>query len=69
MKKIYIEWIDSAGYSGWVDDCDFSPLLIKSFGFLLNEDDTSITIASHVAENDTYYAPMTIPKVAIIKRK
>ena len=75
-----IEWIDAYGVgSDWVHLKDFKksepkPLLCKSIGWVLYEDDSLVVIVSHLTGvNSTCdqqaCGDMTIPKVSIVKRR
>ena len=72
---VYIEWVDSSvKHSGgsWIDvsKAHATDLTCRSVGFIVEEDDDSITIAGHVAfDVDCVSGNMTIPKVAIKKRR
>ena len=66
-----IEWIDSAGLSGWnhtnsVEEME--PLIIISVGIVFKETDTFITIISHFGHDHNAEGIMCIPKVCIQKR-
>lgn len=67
----YIKWVDSAAPNGWVFDneLDFSVVIVESLGWVINEDDHSITLSSHKTNHGQSHAPMTIPKVAITEIK
>jgi hypothetical protein len=75
MRKLpvyYLEWVDSASCRGWteVERIDPSPKVCRSIGFLVMENKEVITIAGHFSDNpDLCNGDITIPKVAIIKRK
>ena len=82
MKLVHLQWIDSCSpaNSGWksVDDRTSEsekPILCESIGWVLFEDAGSITIAGHIshgaASGDINEASgeMTIPKVALVKRR
>ena len=72
MRIERVTWLDSHGVAGgpWhaKDDIDHEAIEITSVGFLLNEGDTAITLAAHVAPNQIS-GEMIIPKCAILKRK
>lgn len=72
MRLIELDWIDSSSTHGWADPIPSHPdtMNIKSIGFLLCEDKSTITMSAHVARNgQSSHSPITIPKVAIIKRR
>ncbi len=76
-KPIYIEWLDSFGCTGkWEDIEDYKsqPLICKTIGFIVFEDNKVISIASNIAEEteltfNQANGIMSIPKVSIVKRK
>lgn len=70
-KVAYIEWIDSSGRAGWYDiDKDYDVCIIQSIGYLVSENDNSVTIAASIDyEFDNVLSPITIPKCSIKKRK
>lgn len=73
-KIIYVEWVDSSHNTGWQTaeaalkedhllDC-------KTVGFLIKETDDHLTVAqSSAVDPDQVDGVLTIPKVAITKRK
>lgn len=72
-KLVHIVWADSSSPAsgGWVDieDLDTKYAEIHSVGFVLYEDDKSITIAGHLHgfdETSQYAGSMNIPKSCII---
>ena len=69
MEKIYVKWLDSSGYNGWVDKHEFSDDLqeIKTVGFLVSEHEDRIVVCSHISDH-TLGSPIVIPKFAIIER-
>ena len=76
-NPIYIEWLDSFGCtSKWEDIEDYKsqPLVCKTIGFVVFEDDKVISIASNIAEETelTFSQAngiMSIPKINIVRRK
>lgn len=71
-KVIEVDWIDSSSSPGWDDPTPSHPdtMNVKSIGFLVCEDKETITMSAHLVRSKKYcHSPMTIPKVAIIKRK
>ena len=69
---IYVEWIDAGTTSSgspWTDKSDAvdTNLLVKSLGFLLSENEDSITVYAHDTE-DEVCGQITIPKCTIKKR-
>ena len=72
MEGVYLEWSDSAGVDGWsLLPENFEPLIIRSIGVLVCEDDNSITIATScdMQDDPKYDGLLCIPKHAIILRK
>ena len=77
-RIVCIEWVDSAEYedADWKTEQevkDLKPMLIKSAGILVNEDDIYLTIASSINNADSkmdaqYGGLLSIPKFAISKR-
>ena len=70
MKKVYIKWLDSSGFDGWIGKHEFPETLqeIETFGFLVSEYDDRIVVCSHIS-NHTLGNPMVIPKFAITQRE
>lgn len=76
-KVIVVEWIDSAEYddADWKSEQelkDLKPMVIKTVGMLVNQDDVYITIASSINNSDRtseaqYGGLISIPKSAIKK--
>lgn len=72
MKAIKVEWIDSAGGSGWefLEDHKEEPVHVTTYGFLVKEAEQYITIAQNYA-TETVQAreqidnTISIPKCAI----
>lgn len=76
MKAVYLEWIDSSSCSNgaWnhvdvVNLKDKEALVCITIGFILNETDTYITVYSTTDCGKYVAGDMTIPKVAIRKRR
>lgn len=81
MKRVYVEWVDSASDGPWVDPDALEIAAAKqlgmrchSLGFLAREDDVSLTLATSYnldkhGEVAEWGQATTIPKVAITKRK
>ena len=70
MKKVEIEWIDSKSGGDWeyLNEIQFSPARIITIGFVLDENDESITVAHSITKNQCC-GRITIPKVCIKNRK
>ena len=73
MKLTHIKWIDSCSPSdsNWhkVEELHLEPLTCESVGWVLKEDKKSISLAPHMTEGQGLYGVLTIPTVAILKRK
>ena len=71
IKAIYLEWVDSSCWTGWQDKLIPKKNDGKCFscGIFVVETDRFITIAHSVSIQGHYSDQMTIPKVAITKRK
>jgi hypothetical protein len=81
FSKVYVEWEDSSshstGFGGWTPIRDVietmeehSTFKCFTIGWLVHEDEKSITVAHTVAPvNNSVNEPMTIPKSAILDRK
>lgn len=71
MKKVRIDWIDSASPRGWTHDneIDVKPLKIRTRGYLIRETKKAVVVACSVDECGTSHAPMTIPKCSITKMR
>jgi hypothetical protein len=70
MKLVEIHWIDSVGHArgGWFDpdSLEDTDMTIQTFGWLVEETDNGYIVASsRMIDNDTVYAPLKIPKVAV----
>ena len=76
-KVVIVKWIDSAEYedADWKSEQDLKdlrPMIIKTVGMLVNQDDVYITIASSINNSDIdseaqYGGLISIPKSAIEK--
>jgi len=77
-KIVCVEWIDSAEYEDaeWKSEeevKELKPMLVKSVGILVNEDNIYITLASSINNADNkveaqYGGLLSIPKSAIKRR-
>lgn len=66
-----IIWIDSVSTNAWTPQDSLEEIVIQnitSVGYLVNETDDAITIASHIALHEVD-GIMCIPKVCIKSRK
>ena len=68
-KKVEIEWIDSKSGGDWeyLDVIVPKVAKVKTTGYLINEDDKSVTLAHSIAKNQCC-GRITIPKVCIKSR-
>lgn len=71
---VYLEWEDHSGYvsTGWMetDEIDNVPVIIKTVGFIVKEDDKCISFASCIDMGSGYTKRIgTVLKNCIIKRK
>ena len=80
LQKVHVTWVDSSGGdTGWevvesLDDVHGNIITCESLGWILKETDEILTIAHNVSDGHSnaeaqFTMGMTIPKVAIIKRK
>lgn len=75
MKALYVEWVDCVSITGnmWksmkiVQDCE--PSLCRSIGFIVAEDSEKIVMVNSIEpESDLVSGDLTIPKVAIKKKR
>lgn len=65
-----ITWFDSMGRSGWVptDELQDPPTKMITVGLVIKETRKSVTVTHSVGHGQAY-APFTIPKRAIAKRR
>jgi hypothetical protein len=74
MKLVLIEWQDSASFDSWTAIDTLRKLLpsgCKTVGFLLEEDETYVTLVGSYASNshnDSACGAMCIPKQCITAR-
>lgn len=67
-KVVEIEWLDSHCNLNWERDEECNPpdLLCTSIGFLLHEDDESVSITTTLCKHQAF-DPLTIPQRAVIR--
>ena len=67
LEIVDIVWVDSCSYEGWVSKDTFVDLDVKcrTLGFVVAEDDNSITIAASLSFAGNSNSPIRIPKCAI----
>lgn len=68
-KKIYVEWKDATAKGGWHDPKAEELILIRTLGWLTNEDDEKITVSASIDPDNWAVSSNTIPKAWIVKRK
>jgi hypothetical protein len=72
VRVVYLEWLDSESDHGWHETARVQEkrvlLAVRSVGFLICEDGESVTITTSVSPHEVN-DPLTIPKVAIVKRR
>ena len=70
-RIVLVEWADSNFEHGWLSVDQVSGILITtvSVGFVVLEDDDSISIAQNKSEINTFMGVMTIPKSCIMSIK
>lgn len=74
---VEIYWVDSYTSIGWFSyeegespnpfTVDGAKKEIRSIGFLLHEDDDTITISTSMSQSHAYISPLSIPKVAVTR--
>jgi hypothetical protein len=74
MELVYIEWLDHVafGASEWrnVDELKtLTPIVVMSVGFVAEEDEDSVLLVSHLADNNTGFGEILIIKKTIVNRK
>lgn len=70
LKKVYVEWLDSARGYDWtlLSDVDFKPVECETIGWLIAETDTYITVGQTIGyEPEQVCNTMTIPRCAITR--
>ena len=72
-KAVYILWVDSCSPSdsSWhrPEELSMQPLKCDTVGYLVAEDEGSVSVASCLMENGALYGVITIPKCSILKRR
>ncbi len=67
---VWVEWVDSQGpkTQTWYspDELSMEPITILSAGFLLNEDDISITLCLNISEGGDVHGLITIPRGCVV---
>lgn len=69
-ELVYLEWVDSAGYTGWQKletlQHNMDALSIKSVGWIVAENQDILTIVPHISPSSGC-GDLTIPKAVITK--
>ena len=68
LPLVEVEWIDSATRDGWgsiAEHTDPAPLVCRTAGYLLVQDDKKVVIAHSQHEDGDVCGSMTIPRVAV----
>jgi len=71
-KAIKIKWVDSCYSNGWARldaEYDKEDIVVHTVGFVIDEDEETVTISSSVSGGKFCHSPLTIPKVAILNKK
>ena len=69
LPMVEVHWLDSAEMPGWQLEDDAQeqrPLMVRTVGLLLHENDDCVTVAASVTEQGGPNAPLSIPRCAII---
>ncbi|MEM7676986.1 MAG: hypothetical protein AAF449_13360 [Myxococcota bacterium] len=75
MQLVAIKWVDSHSPSlnAWIDESeiDHSPQIIRTVGWVINKNRTSITVASQITGKGSSQVAgvITIPKCCIKKQR
>ena len=70
LRIEYVEWVDSNSSYGWrYPEDDDLPAKIKSVGILISEEKSCLTMSTSSSEGGRFLDKITIPKVAISKRR
>lgn len=65
MKAVYVEWRDSAFLSGWRDVEGFAPCIIRTLGWLVEEEEDFIIVSAHEDGAGTVSCPISIPMESV----
>jgi len=72
LKKVLVTWVDSAGTAHW-DDIkeaeELEPVICETIGFLVKETKDYITVVQSYANQEGVMHALSIPKVAVTKKK
>ena len=65
-RIVKVDWIDSAEWSGWRDDCaEMKPCTCQTVGFLLRSNKNHIVIAGSHSDGNSWISHIVIPRGAI----
>jgi len=71
-KPIWVEWVDSAGSSGWQTPHEPELMRCQTLGWLVSENKEQITVALNGVFDGSSRLPfgelITIPKCAVVRR-
>jgi hypothetical protein len=59
-KLVYLEWVDTVASAGWETKDTVNTKLVKQVGWVVQNDDTTVKIASTFSEEE-YYSVTAIP--------
>ena len=70
LKLVQVTWIDSRGnstnqWTGWNEAMEMDLGTIESVGWLLKQDDMSVTIAPHIEQGHMVGGEYIIPKICV----
>lgn len=71
MKLLYVKWVDSSTYGGWVGKNDvFEATSCQTVGWLVSDDNGVLVLAQTIGDDGEQRCNLIgIPKVAITKMK
>ena len=69
MNLIYVEWKDAATSSGWNYKEDTGLMNVRSVGWLVKQDKTTLTITTSQSKYGKFLDPLSIPKHSISQMK
>ena len=65
MRIAEVHWLDSNQRSGWTSIVP-APAIIKTIGFVIDDDDEAIVISSSVDGDENSMSPVAIPYECVI---
>ena len=69
MKLIYVEWKDACTSHGWNYNEGMELMDVRTVGWVVQQDKTTVTIATSQSKGGKFLDPITIPKHSITKMK